>query len=89
MKKTRAAELRSWARCLVSRGSCYCGYMYVWWSYRMRRKEDNIMAEDASPYDRCELCSSCVSGASGYITMQSVYIRSRRRLALRLQCLYP
>jgi len=25
---------------------------------RVRRKEDNIMTEDASPYDRCELCSS-------------------------------
>jgi hypothetical protein len=38
-----------------------CAKWKRWWSYRMRREQDHIMAEDASPYDRCELCSSCVS----------------------------
>jgi hypothetical protein len=46
--------VKSWISCGSRCEFVRCGG----WTYRVCREEDHIMAEDASPYDRCELCSS-------------------------------
>jgi len=57
-------------------------------SYRMRREEDQVMAEHASPNDSCQLSLS-VSITSLLLNNISVYIQSMRLPALQHRCLRP